>query len=274
MEIQERPIHHLILSSELKARGIRRPDAASLDTFSTLGPVAPCVVTRDSDNNRFEILANEEIWFAAQAVGVHSIPVVEVFPATADERQRYVDHGITDTTDPITEAERYHNWLTEKPRRRKAQLARLEGCTRSHISHQIRLLSLEQPIKEWIRGGELSSGHGKELLKLPDGAGRVRLAQLSVQRQWSVRALREYITNRPTGETDKSERSENPTSPTHPNPTTQNPKDPNVVTLEQRLSERIGSPVRLNTDAGVLEINYLKNLDVLDGILGKLGYQG
>jgi len=313
MDVRNVPIHRLRLSQEVKTRGYQRPDAQALSAYQELGPLYPCIVTRVHSSptshssqrsihlrnvDEFEILAQEEVWFAAQSLGIDKIPVLEI--DASDDQQREQFFGAPSDDNPIAKAEHYHRWLnetdlylqdpedsektaphqknkkhaTQSTRQRKkastkkrtiTALAKLEGCTRSNISHQLRLLTLEIPIQHLLRANLLTTAHGKELLKHKPEEGRVLMAVRAAEHQWSVLELKKHLKEQRSRHSDKTPLKKKEKD---------DKKDRETERLEQRLTELLGSPVRLNVDAGVLEINYMKNLDVLDGILNKVGYRG
>lgn len=260
MQIQNTPVHHLQLSSELKASGYSRPNAAELLKFEFFGPVMPIVAVRLLKSEKFEILANEQYWFAAQELGIHEVPVLEVFPENYTQRKSFLFDNQEE--DPITRALRYEQWLSYDRNRTKTQLSTIEGCTRSNISHRIRLLILENPIQDLIREHRLSTAHGKELLKMKAGQGRVLIAEKAASQHWPVSRLKRHITGDQVGKIDD------------PKSDADAKKDPEVLRLESTLSGIVGSAVELDVDRGILQIDYRKNLDVLDGVLNRLGYTG
>lgn len=256
MRIQYQPIHLLKLSEELRVGGYERPNAAYLVRFEQFGPTEPVLVRPVAgDAGLYEILGNEKVWFAAQQAQLHEVPILEV--VNADKEALGTDFfAAVEAVDPISEAERYQSWLVNHPTSNKSDLARLEGCTRTSISHRIRLLGLEPEIQTLIREYRLSASHGLMLLKLKPGQGRVLLGIQSAQQAWSVSRLRSELRAEKAGASQ---------------PTTRNPtKDPDVARLERVLSEQIGSRVAIDSAGGILNIDYCGDLDVLSGIIDRL----
>ena len=256
MRIQYQPIHLLALSEELRLCGYTRPNAAYLVRFIEFGPTEPVLVRASAgDAGRYDILGNEKVWFAAQQAQLHEVPILEVM--NLDKKAPGVDFfAAVETDDPISEAERYQSWLTNHPSSNKADLARLEGCTRTSISHRIRLLGLEPEIQTLIREYRLSTSHGLMLLKQKPGQGRVLLGIQCAQPAWSVSRLRSEVGAVETGSaliTPKNLK-----------------KDPDVIRLERALSEQVGSRVAIDSTKGILNIDYCGDLNVLSGIVDRL----
>ena len=253
METQSLPIERLRLSDLLRKQGYKRPTRAQIALFEDIGPMQPAIVERAADGV-YEILCQERIWFVAQELQVPKIPVLAVEPS--DDKQRLeIVRGSRDE-DPITKAERYEKWLQSEPGRNKSKLAALEGCTRSNISHQVRLLSLDPTVREWVRSRRLSLTHGKVLLQVEQPERQVKLALTAIKSGWSISALKAAAAARGAAEASKS--SAGPT------------KDPDTLRLERDLSEVVGSTVEIDGRDGCLVIDYRNNLDVLDGIIERL----
>lgn len=130
------------------------------------------------------------------------------------------------------------------------------GKSRSRTSNLLRLRKLPEDVRTFIERGQLTPKHGEVLLKLPP-AEASELALEAINALWSTRRLRAAVQARKRGA---------------PAP----PEDPNVRHLCDRLGELLGARVRLTTRtdrSGVLSIEFA-DLECLDGVLERLGYQG
>ena len=110
-------------------------------------------------------------------------------------------------------------------------------------------------VQQLVRDGLLSRGHALAVLRLDGARARRRAAEHAIRRKLSVR------------ETEALARARDPTPPPAPAPA----PDPDIARLERTLSDALGTAARLETSRGELVIAYGSNLDVLDGILAKLG---
>jgi len=260
----------------VKARGYRKPNRSELEYFQTFGVIKPVVIAATADPAIFEILAQEESWFAAQSLKVFEIETVEVFPKSVQERMQLSNSELSD--DPISEAEKYRDWLEANPMETKSDLARLEGVDRTLVVHKIRLLSLEPEIRDLVRIRKLSLTHALQLLKIRPSPLRLILAEKSIAQGWGVAKLKKVIAaeipvSRQRGEQGESLKSDNRRERRMSNNTKPPTKDPNILALEKHMTGLIGSEVSINHESGQLTIDYQKNLDVLQGVLMKMGYR-
>lgn len=127
------------------------------------------------------------------------------------------------------------------------------GIDRTAVAHYLNLLDLDTTIQEMIQAGYLSMGHGKVLRSINDSEQRLKLAQKTINKHYSVRQLelrcREIRKDKPLKLMRRP--------------------DPNIEQLGQELSEKVGSPVHFkhrSNGRGKIEITY-SNLEELDGIL-------
>lgn len=234
------------------------------------GPIDPIVVRPRGP--RYEILSNAETWIAAQRAGWHEVPVAIRDDLTDDEAQAIL--ALTSgagRSDPIEEAHRYEAHLErlcagERRRRHGAitLLARLLDKPRTHISHALRLLKLPVRIQHLVARGELSAGHARALVTVKDARRQWRLAERIVRQRLSVRdaeaAAQGRRIRRKRGGRHRTD------DFVH-----DGDSDPDVRRLETTLSETLGSPTRVDTRAGRLIIHYGDSLDVLQGVLERLG---
>ncbi len=132
------------------------------------------------------------------------------------------------------------------------ELGKQVGISRSAIANFQRLMELPEQVKEMVRSGSLSMGHGRTLLGLTDQDAMLRMAKLALARGYSVRALEDAV--RKTGRSPRKKRARTVL--------------PEIVQLEKELQRCLGTKVALRDSGGrgKLEIDY-QSLDELDRIL-------
>lgn len=226
---------------------------ASIKTHGILQPI----LVRKIAGDRYEIIAGERRWRAAQSAQLHQVPVVvkeftdqEVMEVALVENIQRAD------LTPIEEAAGYQR-LIEEFGHTQDVIARIIGKSRSHIANTLRLLTLPAPVKTLVEQGSLSAGHARALIGLPDAAA---LARKAVDEGLSVRQIEDLAkkAKAPAGAGGAGG-----SAPV---------KDMDTMELEGNLAAAIGLPVSIahKGDAGgSLTIRY-KTLDELDQICSKL----
>ena len=129
-----------------------------------------------------------------------------------------------------------------------------------------------------MRIRKLSLTHALQLLKIRPSPLRLILAEKSIAQSWGVAKLKKVIAaevpvSRQRGEQGESLKGDNRRERQMSNNTKPPTKDPNIVALEKHMTGLIGSDVSINHESGQLTVDYQKNLDVLQGVLMKMGYQ-
>lgn len=219
---------------------------ASIEVSGILQPLL--VRPHPSARERYQIIAGERRWRAAQAAGLHAVPVFvremsdqEVIAAALVENLQRQD------LNAIEEAEGFRR-LMEEFAMTQDQLATAVGKSRSHIANMLRLLKLPPGVREKVATGALSAGHARALLAHadPDAAAAMVLA-----RGLNVRQTEALTTNRES-----------------PPTLSRAPLDPETAALQRELSERLGLKVEIvfNGTGGSVRMRYA-NLEQLDGIV-------
>lgn len=201
---------------------------------------------------RYQIVAGERRWRAAQAVGLHEIPAqVRPLSDTDTAAAALVENLLREELDPIEEAEGFSRMIREFGYTQDA-VADVIGKSRSHVANTLRLLNLPAGIQLLVRSGQLSAGHARALVGHP--AADV-LAQRVIADGLSVRQT----------ETLAAGRDKRPSAADSP------PSDPDIKALERSLSEQLGLRVTISVSGkgGTLRIHY-SDLDQLDGLLVRL----
>lgn len=251
-------IEQLFLSPHRDDKRLPRVPIGLTRQMNDCGQVDP-VIVRTAEGNRFEILSNAETWLAVQRAGLHQVDVFVRDDLDENEAIMIINGEFSD--DPLAEAEWFESQLKGQggPYASITALAKAVGFSRSYVSHSIRLLDLDDAIKAGIRVGALDIGHAKKLLSVKNRNRRLELAKYVVHRKWSVRDLSNAI---------KGAESKN-----RKNKSGAEEKSVDVLSLERDLSGLIGSPVDIDHGSGKMTIDYGKNVDILDGIISKLGYR-
>jgi ParB family chromosome partitioning protein len=222
------------------------------DSIGEQGVVQPIVV-RGIGAGRYEIIAGERRWRAAQLAGLHEIPAVV---REVDDRGAIaialIENIQRENLNPIEEA-RALKRLVDEFEVTHEEAAHAVGRSRAAVSNLLRLLDLEEIVKEMVERRELEMGHARALLAL-SGRRQVEAARQVVARGLTVRATEGLVKSlqRPAATRDVAVK-----------------KDPNIQQLESSLADRLGATVRLRPGRGGkgrLEISY-NSLDELDGIL-------
>lgn len=236
------------------------PDAlqALAQSVREKGVLEPILVRRlDDQQDRYEIIAGERRWRAAQTAGLHDVPVIvkELDDQEALEIALIENLQREDLT-AIEEAEGYRR-LMDQFARTQEDLAREIGKSRSHVANTMRLLALPEDVRDKVQDDQLSAGHARALLGAEDpsaAAAAVMKKALNV-RQTEAMIRRE----RDSGQTSGSRRAAD------------SDKDPNTVALERDLGNLLGLKVEIDEqgESGTLKMHY-RSLEQLDDVLQRI----
>lgn len=218
------------------------------------GIIQPLILRPDpADQNRFQIVAGERRWRAAQIAQLHDLPaIVRNFDDTEVLEVAIIENIQRADLNPVEEAQGYRQ-LMEKFGHTQDQLATAMGKSRSHLANMMRLLQLPDEIQTLLQEGQISAGHARALITADDPIG---LARRAVKDGMSVR------------EVEKAAKS--PSKPKKKARSGAPEKDADTRILESDLSRILGMGVVIDhdTDAGggKLSIKY-KDLSQLDDLL-------
>lgn len=226
------------------------------DSIRAQGVVQPIVV-RSIGNNRYEIVAGERRWRAAQIAGLHEIPaVVREVPDSAAIAMALIENIQRENLNPLEEANAL-NRLIEEFEMTHQSAAEAVGRSRASVTNLLRLLDLEEGVKHFVEQRKLEMGHARALLGIK-GAGQVTAARQVVDRGLSVRETEKLVRRMLTGDDTSSKKK-----------AAKQTEDPDIRRLEQDLSDKLGASVNVQQSGknkGRLVIAY-NSLDELDGIL-------
>lgn len=228
------------------------------------------VVVRPSQKKKamYEIIAGERRWRAAQLASLEEVPVIirELTDKQALELA-LVENIQRQDLSPLDEANGYQR-LIEEFEYTQEELATSVGKSRSHIANLLRLLSLPDEVKELMEKGDLSMGHARALVGVP---GAVELAHDIVRKGLNVRQT-EKASREAQGQSKRSvSRGKSAGSAAAAAPAQAGPKDPDILALEESLSENLGIRVSINDrgHSGEITLCY-DSLNQLDEILRRL----
>ena len=253
------PIELLAPSPLQPRRHFAEDELESLaESIRTRGVMQPLLVRPVTGHpRRYEIVAGERRWRAAQRAGVHELPVVVY--ALSDREALEVallENVQRQDLSPIEEAEGYRR-LIDDFGHTQAELASALGKSRSHIANLLRLLALPSSVRSLLDAGALSAGHARALLMARDAGA---LARTVLDQGLNVRQTERLV------QADKHESGHSRRPPE---------KDADTRALERELSARIGLKVTLKVagNGGRLTIAY-RTLDQLDAVIARLRDDG
>ena len=221
------------------------------------GMIQPIIVRRSTnENSKFEIIAGERRWLAAQKAGLHNVPVV----VTVADDLKSLEFAIVENVqrhdlNPLEEAQGYKR-LIDEFNYDQEKVSEFIGKSRSYIANSLRLLTLPESVIKLIESLKLSAGHAKVLVGL-ENAGFV--ANKIVEKKLSVRQAENFVK---IFKTKKNQLKDN--------------KDANIKELEKSLSEKIGLNVAIKNNRqnkGIITFSY-KEVEQLNKIIDiiKLNY--
>jgi ParB family chromosome partitioning protein len=228
------------LAASIKAQGVIQP-----------------VVVREIAKDRYELIAGERRWRAAQKAGLEEIPaLVKSVPDQAVVAMALIENIQRENLSPLEEAQALSRLIGEFELTHQ-QTADAVGRSRAAVSNLLRLLDLPAEIKRLLDERKLDLGHARALATLPEERATL-LALQAAEHAWSVRELEEAARRAeaaPKGKAGKSA-----------------PRDPNIAALERDLAEKLAARVSIahaKNGRGKLVIHY-HSVDELDGILERI----
>jgi ParB family chromosome partitioning protein len=229
------------LAASIKAQGVIQP-----------------ILVRLIGAQRYEIIAGERRWRAAQLAGLAEVPVVvRELADAAVAAMTLIENIQREDLSPLEEAQALQRLIAEFNYTHQ-QAADAVGRSRAAVSNLLRLLALPDDIRRLLEAGQIEAGHAKALLTLDPNLA-LRLARQSVERGWSVRELEAAARSAQTLPRGKAKKSPGV-------------RDADIVALERELSSILAARVSIQHargGRGKLVIGY-HSLDELDGVLEKI----
>lgn len=223
------------------------------------GIIQPLILRPDpADGARYQIVAGERRWRAAQRAQRHDVPaIVREFDDTEVLEVAIIENIQRADLNPLEEAQGYRQ-LMDRFGHTQEQLAQAMGKSRSHIANLMRLLGLPEAVQVMLRDGTLTAGHARTLITSDDPEA---LARTIVARGLSVREA-EKLAKKAAAPAKTAKSASKPS------------KDADTIALERDLSATLGMPVSIEHDAatgeGRVSIRY-KDLTALDDLMRLLG---
>ncbi|HEX7370955.1 MAG TPA: ParB/RepB/Spo0J family partition protein [Rhodanobacteraceae bacterium] len=243
---QYQPRHHFDetaleeLAASIKAQGLIQP-----------------IVVRDAGRGKYEIIAGERRWRAAQKAGLTEIQaVVRDIPAQSALAVALIENIQRQELTALEEAQALRR-LIDEFKLSQQQAADAIGRSRAAVANLLRLLELPEAIRDLLDEGRIEMGHARALLTLP-APRAIALAEKAADQQWSVRELEQAVRLAQLPKSSSKGKSRD--------------VDPDIASLERELSDKLGTRVEIaqgRGGRGKLVINY-HSVDALEGILEKL----
>ena len=214
------------------------------------GVIQPIIVRKSNDNkSKFEIIAGERRWLAAQRAGLHNVPVV----ITEADDLKSLEFAIVENVqrhdlNPLEEAQGYKRLIDDFSYDQE-KVSKFIGKSRSYITNSLRLLSLPEDVINLIEAQKLTVGHAKILVGLDNASF---LASKIIEKKLSVRQTENFV------KIFKNKKKITPTS-----------KDTNIIALELSISNKVGLNVDIQNNKrnkGKITFEY-KDLDQLNKII-------
>lgn len=226
------------LASSIKSQGLMQP-----------------LVVRPVGNERYELIAGERRWRAAQMAGLEQVPaLVRDVPDEAALAMSLIENIQRENLNPMEEAAGLQK-LIDEFRMTHEQAADAVGRSRSATTNLLRLLKLAKPVQSMVMEGVLEMGHARALVAL-DAARQIEAANRVAARGLSVRDTEQLVSEMMQGSSGKARRK----------------VDRDIARLEEEVSERVGTTVEIRPGkkgTGKLLLHYA-SLDHLDQLLAKL----
>jgi ParB family transcriptional regulator, chromosome partitioning protein len=260
---QASPLEHDLLDldidridpAEVQPRGAFKEDKLEelAQSIRHNGIIQPLVVRRAGE--RFQIIAGERRWRAAQKAGLHRVPCIvkEVSQENVWELS-LIENIQREELNPIEEANAYKN-LLEKRDLTQEDVAQRVGKDRSSITNALRLLKLPIEIQKLLEEDKLSMGHARALLGVDSLERQLTLAKEITTRALSVRET-EQLVKKVQGA---------PRGPARIEPgVSNNTEKANILAAEAKLSKKLGAPVKIRTAkaGGAVEIKFSSSEDL------------
>ena len=214
------------------------------------------ILVKPLEEKKYQIIAGERRWRAAQKANLHEIPVVikdleenEVLEIALIENMQREDLTAIEEASGLNRLLVEHNY-TQK------DLSKIIGKSRSNIANTLRLLSLPHKVQDFVQRKILTAGHARSLVGLENS---LSIAQFAIKKKMSVRQLEQYVNYVKNKKNIKSSSGNTK-------------KDPNTLAIEKSLSDHLGLTVTIKqkkSEQGELKVVY-KNFEQLDYIIKRL----
>jgi len=250
--IQKINISQIIPNPSQPRKNFKNDDLKELSiSIKNQGLIQPIIVKPTADN-QFQIIAGERRWRACQLNGMHEVDcVIKDLDENSVLEAALIENIQREDLNVIEEANAYKGLIDIKGTNNET-LAKLIGKSASHVSNILRLLELDIKIQQMVISGDLSMGHARALIGVPDAISK---ANEIIEKKLSVRQVEKI------------------TSEFKKNKGKKISKDPNVIDLEKELSDKIGLKTSIHFNesgsSGSLTL-YYSDLNQLDELMKRL----
>jgi ParB family transcriptional regulator, chromosome partitioning protein len=224
------------------------------------GIIQPLIVTYDSGRDRYILIAGERRLQAARTAGLEQVPVILRDDAS---EQQYLELALIENVqrtdlNPLEAAEAYRQ-LTADFNLSHEEIAARVGKSRTAITNTLRLLKLPPSIQQYLVAGDISEGHARALLALPNHQAQTALVEIVIAKDLNVRQTEELV---------RKYSGQKPTASSRPTP------PPEIRSLEDRLRTHLGTRVKLHHGeiGGSITIHYYSDEElnqIISQILGE-----
>tara|TARA_B100000809_G_scaffold233970_1_gene251090 strand:- start:282 stop:1163 length:882 start_codon:yes stop_codon:yes gene_type:complete len=234
--------------------------SASIEAQGVLQPiiVRERAVQDSQTGIRYEIIAGERRWRAAQLANLETIPaVVKIISDIDAVAIALIENIQRENLNPLEEANAFHRLIIEYEMTHQ-EVANSVGRARASISNMLRLLDLPSSVQELLNNNAINMGHARALLSIQDAAMQLEVANLVAEKKLSVRETEKLVKSIIEGKTKDKKQAQK--------------KDQDIINLEDKLTSQLGAKVTIKhkqSGAGILTINYAST-DELEGILNKI----
>jgi len=254
LETNKIPIKDLLRNKFQPRKHFNKENLLDLtNSIKEQGIIQPIVVRPDKTNdNKYEIIAGERRWLAAQNAGLHEVPVVILDVDDVKSLEfAIVENVQRQDLNPIEEAKGYQK-LVDDFNYNQDKLSKFIGKSRSYIANSLRLLGLPEEVLAMIVSGDLSAGHARCLIGLNNA---IEIAKKIIQKKLSVRQS-EILARQFRDKKFKLVHK----------------KDSNILDLQKDLEEKTGLNVSINNkknNSGTISFDY-RDLDQLDKLINTI----
>ncbi len=231
--------------------------AKSIQAQGVVQPIVARPISKTGKTQRYEIIAGERRWRAAQMAGLQSIPtVIRDVPDESAIAMALIENIQRENLNPLEEAVALDRLIREFDLTHQ-ETADAVGRSRASVSNLLRLLDLSDKVKPLLEAREIEMGHARALLAITNDAQQYDAARQVVRKGLSVRETEQLVRRMTSPDAGKNRKAEAAG------------KDGDIRRLEQDMTDKLGAKVRIDhtrKGSGKLVISY-NSLDELDGIL-------
>lgn len=242
LEVRELSVHEI---SPNKDQPRKTFDKGSIENLARSiqehGIIQPIVVRKKEFY--YEIVAGERRWRAAKSIGLKTVPaIIRIIDDLEVSQIALIENIQRENLNPIEEAIAFKNILDEH-RLTQERIADLLGKSRSYVANIIRLLNLDEKVKNLIIENKLTGGHGRTILGLKKHEDQIVLAEMVLEKNLSVRQTEQLVKKLNTDIKEKS---------------VEKKKDVMLKSVEETLMSSLGTKVQITrgTKKGKIEIEY------------------